>query len=362
MEKQLKIYLGEVLVADARADFSNVLSKSDAQGRPIFQISDGDSKLYTLVMYDITANHLHYLANNVSISSTGTSLPGNVGVEVVKYVPPNPPKGSGDHIYVVDVYRQSASFGVIPSSDGRVFKLSDLEGYVSKNGLELVARTHFHVSFDGENSMPKDGHGSGMNIEIPKVEPLMESLGMVGAGMNLSPMLNLPPPPVFGGFGGMSGGITSSKLNLPPPPVFNGFTSQPPQSTIPTSFPPAPPAYNQKKSTPEQKDWFIKGTTLTEEQKKFCRCRLHVGVGQPAACLKENVSYEKRDGKTCYGINQVCAKSVGTTSPICSEEMDFTKVPDAELNAHANIHNIPIGKTRNETLANVMKWKQEKGK
>lgn len=63
--------------------------------------------------------------------------------------------------------------------------------------------------------------------------------------------------------------------------------------------------------------YFHENTHLTEEQKKYCRCVMHVSA------------------KNVTNPYAVCTKSVGRDSKInCYPEYDFSNIPTAESNAY----------------------------
>ena len=102
--------------------------------------------------------------------------------------------------------------------------------------------------------------------------------------------------------------------------------------------------------------------TLTEPQKKYCRCVLKVAAKQAGACNVDKAWYESRDGVKCYNPYAVCAKSTGTTSRECGKNYSFKDLSDAELTAYAQLSGI-IGVTtydRNTLLSKIIGWKAYK--
>jgi len=70
-------------------------------------------------------------------------------------------------------------------------------------------------------------------------------------------------------------------------------------------------------------NFFKTGTTLTEQQKKYCSCQLKVQAGGKA-----------------YNPYAVCAKSVGTTVRSCTGEYDFNRMPDNLIQAYLDLHKV----------------------
>ena len=86
--------------------------------------------------------------------------------------------------------------------------------------------------------------------------------------------------------------------------------------------------------TPEQLDRFSKfvGTVnnnLTEQDKKYCRCVLHVSSDQGEDCILDGF---KGDG--CYNPYAVCTKSTGRKGRVeCFLNYDLNNIPPKEREA-----------------------------
>ena len=120
---------------------------------------------------------------------------------------------------------------------------------------------------------------------------------------------------------------------------------------------------------PETTNYFKNNSSLTDKQKSWCRCVLHVADKQRGACNTEKAWFEKRDGQTCYNPYAVCSKSVGTSVRICGENYDFNSISDNELISYAQLHQkgsniivIPNPYDRKEMLDNIKRWKELEGK
>jgi hypothetical protein len=109
---------------------------------------------------------------------------------------------------------------------------------------------------------------------------------------------------------------------------------------------------------PTKKSYFIQGKKgLSDKEKSFCRCVIHVEAEQPDKCLKNP---QLRGKKGCYNEYAVCAKSVGTSSRQCSNYYNFDKLPDNELRAYALERKVTVSEpfNREETIAAIEEWKR----
>ena len=84
-----------------------------------------------------------------------------------------------------------------------------------------------------------------------------------------------------------------------------------------------------------EEDYFSakKAKNLSDKQKKYCRCILHVASDQPDWCLI-NKEWEKKKGEeTCYQPYAICTKNVGRDSNHCYKYYNLNKLPYNELRA-----------------------------
>ena len=125
----------------------------------------------------------------------------------------------------------------------------------------------------------------------------------------------------------------------------------------------------ERKATTE--NFFLSGSDLPENKRKFCRCVLKVADKQRGQCNIERAWFETRDGKTCYNPYAVCAKSTRTTSRECGKNYDFESFSDNHLLTYAQLHqkskdgiiiNIPDPYDRQTMLDNIKRWKKLKEK
>lgn len=113
---------------------------------------------------------------------------------------------------------------------------------------------------------------------------------------------------------------------------------------------------------PGVEGYFYRGAPLTEQQRKRCRCQLHImGRNKPECYSTPGALGEGR----CYNPYAVCAYLGG--QPECSRYYAFTPqeyvggIPTDEMEGYALSRHIPVGQTRQETYASIMKFLREKG-
>ena len=127
---------------------------------------------------------------------------------------------------------------------------------------------------------------------------------------------------------------------------------------------------SRKFETAEEKaNYFIPGTTLTEQQQKWCRCVLKVADKQKGACNTEQAWFQTRENKTCYNPFAVCSASVGTSTRECGDNLNFEALSDDYLLAYAQLHQntkhiirIPEPYDRSQMLRNIAEWKFHESK
>ncbi len=109
-------------------------------------------------------------------------------------------------------------------------------------------------------------------------------------------------------------------------------------------------------------NYFKKKTKLEKDEKKWCRCVLHVAAKQNQSCLQDvNNNAEKTlDGQMCYNPYAVCSKTIGTSSRKCGINYNFKNIPDDELIAYSNMKKIkvPSPYLREKLIQSIMEWKK----
>lgn len=118
---------------------------------------------------------------------------------------------------------------------------------------------------------------------------------------------------------------------------------------------------------PENKEsWINPQSTLSEEERKYCRCVTEVAAKQPAEC---NADPKAMAGHhigtaTCYNPYAVCAASTHTTSRHCGASYEFQNLPDDELRGYASLKGLPIPNpyNRSQLLQTIYNWKSVTGK
>ena len=86
------------------------------------------------------------------------------------------------------------------------------------------------------------------------------------------------------------------------------------------------------------KKYIDKKSPLKENQRKWCRCVLHVAKNNSIRCNRHK-GWERKI-KKCYNPYTVCASSVKTTTggKTCSYLFKNKTIPDKELLAYANLY------------------------
>ena len=123
-----------------------VLTMGDVVSEPTVTYFSGSptvGQLYTILMYDpdaptITgkANWLHWLVVNIPGTSAGDKiLHPNLGVTRAKYIGPSPPPGTGNHRYIIQLYRQ---LGKIPTNWINNRSNFALDQFVADQSLSLI--------------------------------------------------------------------------------------------------------------------------------------------------------------------------------------------------------------------------------
>ena len=111
-------------------------------------------------------------------------------------------------------------------------------------------------------------------------------------------------------------------------------------------LPPAPPTVD---------GYFWRGAPIDDRQRAYCRCLLHVAARNGDDCY--DTPGAMGTGR-CYNPYAVCTASVGRQSE-CSDYYAFTPqavrggIPDDEVAAYARMRRLPVGPTREATVATI---------
>lgn len=267
------------------------------------------NKFYTLIIYDIDAPYPS--PRNTNSPYCHALITGIPGMDVAKgnmilpYIPPSPPIDSEPHRYYVNIYEQIFFIDTKMVVKREKF---NIENFVKQYGLTLFDKMEFKV--------------------INKLSTISQRS-----------LIAFSP---------------SQTRTLPVLPSTTGIVS-------PIISPPISPKFKSKrrKESTAGIQYFKVGTTLTDQEQKYCRCIVHVAAEQPGACNLEKAWFEERDNRICYNPYAVCAHTVGTTTRNCSENYKFDNFPDDELVAYANLHKIksPEPYDRNIMLEKIYSWK-----
>ena len=136
----ISIYLGTKLIKN-----QELISWSQAQ-EDMTIYSPHLQNTTTLIFYDVDAPYpypknryspfLHYLEVNIENGNFSQ------GQTLIDYAPPNPPKDSPPHRYIVELYEQTNYVQESRIIDRKKF---NLEQFVTINNLVLLARGQFSV-------------------------------------------------------------------------------------------------------------------------------------------------------------------------------------------------------------------------
>lgn len=111
--------------------------------------------------------------------------------------------------------------------------------------------------------------------------------------------------------------------------------------------------------------YFWRGAPIDERQRAYCRCLLHVAARNSPECY-ENRGAALGQGR-CYNPYAVCTASVGRQSE-CSAYYAFTPeavrggIPDNEVEAYARLRGLPVGPTRQATVATIYDYLRSRRK
>jgi hypothetical protein len=104
---------------------------------------------YTLIMYDMSAPNAQVPTNSPFLHFLEINIPGNridQGDVLQSYHKPSPPPNSGNHVYVVDLFRQVGPISTNVTDERANFPLLE---YVQLNNLQHVGRTLFQIPSEG---------------------------------------------------------------------------------------------------------------------------------------------------------------------------------------------------------------------
>lgn len=114
-------------------------------------------------------------------------------------------------------------------------------------------------------------------------------------------------------------------------------------------LPPAPPTVD---------GYFWRDAPIDDRQRAYCRCLLHVAARNRDDCY--GTPGALGTGR-CYNPYAVCTASVGRQSE-CSNYYAFTPeavrggIPDDEVAAYARMRRLPVGPTRQATVAAIQEY------
>lgn len=104
--------------------------------------------------------------------------------------------------------------------------------------------------------------------------------------------------------------------------------------------------------------------SISDTQKRYCRCVLHVAAKNKKECnISKGISDKKSRTSDCVNPYAICRKNIKPETKYCAEYYDYSNIPDRELVAFAELHwdniEIPEPYNRRKMLNNIKKWKME---
>nr|QBK89755.1 MAG: HeH/LEM domain protein [Pithovirus LCPAC101] len=96
---------------------------------------------------------------------------------------------------------------------------------------------------------------------------------------------------------------------------------------------------NKINKNKKHKNIFVSGSTLSENEKKYCSCVLSVASKQPSSDIRDRTYLSKFGNYTKgkYNPYAVCSASTKSTSQKCGTNYDFEAMPDELLRAYVNL-------------------------
>lgn len=310
----LSIQTGKGIISDSK----NVPPLTTDDTKDLSVVLADDAGAYDmLIMYDLDAPYPHARSKSPYLHLLVTNITGGdirAGSVNAAFLPPNPPSDSSPHRYVISLYRMR-----VPATPFTMIQRENfnVEKFVQDNATKLLGEIIFTVG------------------------PAVPAAQMIAASA-ITPSLYSNP---------------ASSFISPITP----YAAAPPASR--PDSPESPRRHYHRGSG--HADWFRADSKLTEGEKDYCSCVLKVASKQGGKCNLEKAWFEERDGRTCYNPYAVCAAVThsGTGRRGCGEHYNFANIPEAELEAFANLHGISIPSHAKEaTLRAIEQWKAAGGK
>ncbi|KAJ8723303.1 hypothetical protein PYW08_003215 [Mythimna loreyi] len=146
--------VGGTIINDHNCDV--LLPKQVFIEEPLFQYPLADSKkFYSLIMIDADAPpqfegefYLHMVKSNIpglALKSKESSK--TVGIDYRGYKPPAPPRGTGQHRYIILLYEQADGNNFLPTVPSTRHRFSLAKWLVGKNLCGPVAGIQFRTEF-----------------------------------------------------------------------------------------------------------------------------------------------------------------------------------------------------------------------
>ena len=141
------------LVTAVAADSERNNPRGENQSPALSWEAVDGANYYAVCMFDESANWLHFLATDIAI----TDLEQGAYTDVNTYVGPYPPKGSGAHIYRIEVFAIKKQPNSPIAQIDKKIAYSDLVNHlnqVGENSDNIIARGYVTGTYEnGDNNM-----------------------------------------------------------------------------------------------------------------------------------------------------------------------------------------------------------------
>lgn len=137
----------EVFYNSKLLESGQFLKVSETQIEPVIKIDENPDNFYTLILHDpdaVGGNYIHWAKINITNNDIVT------GNTIIPYKGPAPPRNTGKHHYIFNLYLQNGVNDNKPISE-RAFEMNVLEDMLNLN------KPIFKTEFISENEGNKSG-------------------------------------------------------------------------------------------------------------------------------------------------------------------------------------------------------------
>lgn len=328
---------------------TTILPKDMVQTPPTLEWYINPFRLYTIALVDVDAPatyapYLHALMCNISM----TNMTGDV---IAPYTPPSPPLGDRAHRYMWLLYDQPDG----PIDAPQVLDAMMMMTTVSPRGPVVIDNERRRRHPSPTNQVEDVVKRTQFNIDaFAKMHHLM----LIDTVTVFVSAVEEPGKTSKNAAATAIVGNVTAKTPVRQQSKRNTYSPRSKNTTMPTITGSVGVGVTSA-SLPNM----LPGATIDPRDAKVCRCTLHVGAQQPEWCLKEKAWGQRRYNadtgttQSCYNPYAVCVARTRTSYPgNCTENYDYTTLPDAELRAYAYLHSgirVPSPWSRAEQLDEI---------